>query len=479
MLNFILILVLQTQPQSPVVHFFYAPDCGHCMDIILGDIPALQKKYQFQFKKYDINILENYELLEKMEEHVENKGEDLPIVFVGDSVFYGPDSFRRKFESTIKILVKESGTFLEDTVEEVIGNIVPGISQIYLYYFYQTNCRVCTRVEFLLNGLEKNYKHLTIFKFDILIDSNKIFYETLAEKMNAPEAKSLVVPAIFIGADYLIKDEITFKKLNSLLIKYRDGSQKLYKSNVDLGTERIIKRFSRFSVFGIMVAGFLDGINPCAFATLIFFVSYLLFIGRRRRDIIMMSIFFITAVFVAYLIIGLGAYSIIKFLSKFEFLGKIIFFGFGVFAIILGILSLRDYVMAQKGAFNKMILQLPFAIKQRIQKDIIEKTAMGGIIFGSLVAGFLISLLEFGCTGQVYLPTITFMTSKMGFRLKPLLALVIYNIMFILPLIVIALLATLFINKNITRLLVAKIPLIKMLTALLFFVLGILLILLA
>jgi cytochrome c biogenesis protein CcdA len=140
---------------------------------------------------------------------------------------------------------------------------------------------------------------------------------------------------------------------------------------------------------------------------------------------------------------------------------------------------LHDYFIAKRGQPGKMILQLPLSIKQRIHKDIKEKTAAGGIIFGSLIAGFLISFLEFGCTGQVYLPTITFMVSKAGFSLKPLFALFVYNIMFILPLIVIAFVATLFTTKKIAKSMETKIPAIKLLTAILFFALGILLILLA
>ena len=124
-----------------------------------------------------------------------------------------------------------------------------------------------------------------------------------------------------------------------------------------------------------------------------------------------------------------------------------------------------------------MIPQLPLGIKQRIHRDIIEKTAIGGIVFRSFLAGLIISFLEFGCTGQIYLPTITFMISKVGWSLKPILSLLIYNIMFVIPLIVIALLAVVFTSRGIAKSLGSKIPTIKLLTAILFFVLGILLIL--
>lgn len=476
-MHFILLFTFLTQSPNVVVHFFYSPDCGYCMDILLEDIPRLQKKYKFKFKEYDINFLKNYRLLEKMEENVENIGEDIPVIFVGDSVFYGPEETRNKLEGTLKALSKELKPNVKDTIRAPVDSIKKEVGEINLYYFYQIGCKECNRVEILLNNLQKQYKKLRVCRLDIFDDSSKIFMENLAARNKIPEKKRLIVPAIIIGDDYLIKEDITLKNFDTLLEKYKKGSPKLDTLNITLGEESIIKRFSQFSVFGIIFAGLLDGVNPCAFATLIFFVSYLLFIGKRRKDVILMAFFFILAVFISYFAIGVGAYNLLKYLSGFDIIAKIIFLGFGVIAIILGILSLRDYFMAKRGNLNKMILQLPLGIKQRIHKDIKEKTAVGGIILGSLITGFLISFLEFGCTGQVYLPTITFMVSKTGFALKPLFALLLYNSMFILPLIGIAFLATIFTTKNIAKSLKTKIPTIKFFTAVFFFVLGILLIL--
>jgi cytochrome c biogenesis protein CcdA len=124
-----------------------------------------------------------------------------------------------------------------------------------------------------------------------------------------------------------------------------------------------------------------------------------------------------------------------------------------------------------------MLLQLPLGIKQRIHKNIKRRTASGGIIAGAFIAGFLVSFLEFGCTGQVYLPTITFMVSQTGFAVRSILALVLYNVMFILPLIVIAILMVAINKERVATFLETRIATVKFLTALLFFGLGVLLLL--
>lgn len=479
MIEIILLLTLFAQSHEVVVHVFYTPDCEHCMDILLDDIPKLQNKYQFILKKYDIDILKNYTLLEEMEKGVKNIGEDLPVIFVGDSVFYGPKEICKNLESTLRKSAKNKKPVAKDTTVPATKLKKDEMGEINLYYFCQPGCKECNRIEILLSNLQKTYDNFKVHRHNIFDDSSKIFLEGLAARNEIPEKKRLIVPAVIIGDDYLVKENITLAQLNLLLQKYGKGSPKLDTVNFESAEHGILKRFSQFSIFGILLAGLLDGVNPCAFATLIFFVTYLLFIGRRRKDVILMALFFILAVFIAYFAIGIGAYNLLKYLSGFDFIAKIIFLGFGIIAITLGILSLRDYFIAKRGEPGKMILQLPLGIKQRIHKDIKEKTRAGGIIFGSLIAGFLISFLEFGCTGQVYLPTITFMVSKAGFSLKPLFALLLYNIMFILPLIIIAFLATIFTTKKIAKSMEAKIPLIKLFTAVLFFALGIILILLA
>ena len=55
-------------------------------------------------------------------------------------------------------------------------------------------------------------------------------------------------------------------------------------------------------------------------------------------------------------------------------------------------------------------------------------------VLAAFITGWIVSLLELACTGQVYLPTICFVTGVPELRLHAFLYLVLYNLMFILPL---------------------------------------------
>ena len=475
MISILLAIMISSQSGSgPLMHFFYRPSCGHCMDNLLIDIPNLQKKYVFGLKKYDIDMLANYRLLEEMEAAKNTYGDDLPVIFIVDSVFYGPESLYKRLEVVLSAFPKPKLPVVKEPIEDTLP-VVKG--EIEILYFYQPGCRECARLEALFNNLEKNYRNIHVRRHDVLSDTSKIKLEALSVAIGIPERERLIVPVVIVGKRHLLKAEITTENLFRLFEEYEELSYPAVDTLLQQAEKDILRRFGRFSWLGIAFAGLLDGVNPCAFATIIFFVSYLLFLGRRRRDIVLMAISFIVAVFIAYFLIGVGAYNLLKYLAGYDIVAKIIFICFGVIAFVLGVLSLRDYIYARRGQLDKMILQLPLGIKQRIHRDIKEKTATGGIVLGSFVAGLLISFLEFGCTGQIYLPTITFMLSKAGWQLKPILSLVLYNIMFIVPLVLFALFAVIFTTQRITKTLSARIPVIKFLTAVLFFALGVLLIL--
>jgi cytochrome c biogenesis protein CcdA len=86
----------------------------------------------------------------------------------------------------------------------------------------------------------------------------------------------------------------------------------------------------------------------------------------------------------------------------------------------------------------------------------------------------LVSLLEAVCTGQVYLPTISFVLKSTTLKLEALGYLLLYNFMFIAPLVVIFVLALLGTSsQQFSGFLKKHLGLIKILMVILFFGLGV------
>jgi cytochrome c biogenesis protein CcdA len=152
--------------------------------------------------------------------------------------------------------------------------------------------------------------------------------------------------------------------------------------------------------------------------------------------------------------------------------------------------AVYDFLYFKKTSKTEgLTLQLPKIIKDKIHAIIgsqyrvapeqrtrqAQKRYFLSLVFGAFVVGFFISLLEAVCTGQMYLPTITFVLKNPALRMRALLYLLLYNFMFIVPLMIILIAAVLDTTSQKFASLANKHMLtIKLLMALVFIIFGIL-----
>ncbi len=191
----------------------------------------------------------------------------------------------------------------------------------------------------------------------------------------------------------------------------------------------LISNLAPIPIFG---AGLIDGINPCAFTTIIFMLSALALYGRSRRQMLSTGLVFSLSVFITYYLVGLGFFAVIRKASAYSYISDFLRWGLILILILFATVSIYDGIMIRRGKTEKVILQLSRAMKQRIHKSVRHGLKSTSLIGGTALMGVLVSLFELACTGQVYLPTITYMVTR-GFSYGYAL-LLIYNIGFILPL---------------------------------------------
>jgi cytochrome c biogenesis protein CcdA len=203
----------------------------------------------------------------------------------------------------------------------------------------------------------------------------------------------------------------------------------------------IIERFRSFGLLTVLAAGLVDGLNPCAFATIVFFISYLAFVGRQGREVLTVGSAFALGVFLTYLGVGMG---LLKFLASLPFLDALSRWVYGLTAalcLFLALGSLYDWWQARRGKPEEMRLKLPARLRRWINRVIREGAGLRAFVPVAFVTGAVISVIELACTGQVYLPTILFVLGVPGLRAKAMLYLVLYNLVFVLPLVAVFLLA--------------------------------------
>lgn len=205
--------------------------------------------------------------------------------------------------------------------------------------------------------------------------------------------------------------------------------------NADEGHAAAVKRLDSLSVGVIMAGGLADGFNPCAFATLIFFITLLGVSGRRGRDLIFVGLGFTAAVFATYFALGLGVFHLLRTLSVHVFLRGAIRIIMLAALAVLAALSFRDaWLFRRTGSAGAMTLQLPDRVKRLIHRVMRANMPARHLVLGSFAIGFLVTLLESACTGQALVPTLAYLASRAGEnRSRALWLLALYNVMFVLP----------------------------------------------
>lgn len=215
------------------------------------------------------------------------------------------------------------------------------------------------------------------------------------------------------------------------------------------GSSAALQYFNRIGPLAIMAAGLADGINPCSFTVIVFFISFLYMRGYARKEIAIVGAVFILAVFTTYLCLGAGLLGSIRGIDGFWHVSAVLNTVIGVLSIGLGVVSAYDAVKyIRTGSTDSMVLQLPKRIKDSIHRVIGDQyrdrkasATLAGLAVGTFGAGVLVSLFESVCTGQLYIPTIMFVLKTTQYKIAAISKLVAYNVMFVAPLFLVYLLA--------------------------------------
>jgi cytochrome c biogenesis protein CcdA len=175
----------------------------------------------------------------------------------------------------------------------------------------------------------------------------------------------------------------------------------------------------------VVTTALIDSINPCAIGVLILLVSIMVAF-KTKKEMMFYGFMYVLAVLVTYVLAGFG---ILYFLSSVPlFVSEYISIAVGSLIIIAGLIEIKDFFWYGHG----ITLAIPPERAKQIQ-DMTKKITLPGVLFlGAFVAG-----VELPCTGAPYLAILLLLSQNFNFA--AFLMLVLYNIIFVLPLIVILL----------------------------------------
>ncbi|MFH1749992.1 MAG: GAP family protein [bacterium] len=183
--------------------------------------------------------------------------------------------------------------------------------------------------------------------------------------------------------------------------------------------------FSLTTFWIITSAALVDSINPCAIAVLLILLGSLL-VTKDRKQVLKTGLLFCLGLFIAYFLAGLGLFSVFSFFELQRY-AEYIHWVIGGLAIFLGLFNIKDFFWYGKGA----AMEIPNSWRPTMRK-FLQSIASP---IGAFLAGFVIILFELPCTGGPYLFTVGYLSTLSKVVVIPIL--IYYNLLFILPLLII------------------------------------------
>src|SRR3989344_4456162 len=181
----------------------------------------------------------------------------------------------------------------------------------------------------------------------------------------------------------------------------------------------------------IVIASLVDSVNPCAFSILLVTVAFLFSIGRLRTNVLRIGCVYIFGIFLVYVLIGLGVLQALHIFNTPHFMAK---FGASILLILGSINLINEFWPA-----FPIKLRIPHVAHQKIA-SLMERGSLPTAFF----LGVLVGICEFPCSGGPYVMILGLLHDNVTY-LWGLAYLASYNLIFVLPLVVILLIAS---NKN-------------------------------
>lgn len=182
-----------------------------------------------------------------------------------------------------------------------------------------------------------------------------------------------------------------------------------------------------FKLLGVMVPMALaDSINPCAFAVMLLLLSTIFIKSKSKKKMVLAGLLFSLAIFISYFLMGIGVY---------EFLGTVetgFWFKWvvGILGVVIGLANIKDYFWYGEG----FLMEVPLSWRPTMMKLIQSVISPAG----AFVIGIVVSLFLLPCSSGPYFVILGLLRSEnIGTSGLGMGYLAIYNLLFILPMLVI------------------------------------------
>lgn len=294
-------------------------------------------------------------------------------------------------------------------------------------FFYSPTCPHCKEVEKHLQTQDRS--NFNLKKYEASQNTQK-FREYISNH-SVPSRYAGSVPTVFIGEKSAVGSKNSIDLINKALEEdsTTDNSSKQETNNFDDSSENE-KTLSGLGLAGLMGLAITDSINPCALAVLLILVGSIM--SNNLKDQIRAfksGASFTAGIFAAYFSMGILLVFGIKSVQKATSISfESVYLFFGGFAILIGVLNLKDWISHGLGGFA---MEVPFSWRPKMKSYLEKVTGPAGAFLTALI----VSMFLLPCTSGPYFVAGGILSNMAWVKALPLLA--VYNLIFIAPMLLI------------------------------------------
>ena len=316
-----------------------------------------------------------------------------------------------------------------------------GEKQVQVYFFWSLTCPHCQNARPFIDALPEQYPWITIHSMEITrYAEHRSRFRSMAAALGQ---QATSVPAFFLCRQQFVGWDDA-EGMGQILLRAarqcRDGDVSIV-SDGQLGSlevpilGKLDMQSISLPVFTLIIAG-LDAFNPCAFFILLFLLSLLVHARSRRRMLLVGATFVLISGIIYFLFMA-------AWLNLFLVIGSLPYITLiaGLLAIIIGGMNAREFFIDNTGPS----LSIPESAKPGLFKrmgSLISADRLPTLLLGTVTLAIAVNGYELLCTvgfPMVYTRALTMHQLDSG---GYYLYLLMYNLIYVIPLMVIVALFT-------------------------------------
>ncbi len=436
--------------------------------------------------------------------------------------FYYMNKLKSRFFAILLLVsILCSSIALSETIISDPNPIFENNSSINIYVFYGSTCPHCHELFYFLESLDNTIYPINVIQYEVWANTSN---QNLAKLFSGAYGQDFKgVPTYFIGDEmyvgysslmnsdikeqivltldnsekdpydktidyinFLIREESKNNnlgninetcefKINSGNITELDCLNLLVNKNTNISLSKtdlsLLDKYnlSDKSLYILaMVLGFLDGFNPCAFFVLCFLLSMLVYAKSRKKMLLIGGVFVFMSGFIYFIFMSawLNFFLVAKSITYVTLIA-------GLIAILIGFFNVKDFFFFKKGASLSISDKNKGKLMKKI-RGLLKASSLTSMLIGTIILAISANIYELLCTAGFPMVFTKILTMNNLNTASYYTYLLLYNIFYVIPLIVIVLLFTFTFNAK--KLSQGQGEALKLLSGIMMFSLGILLV---